>query len=181
MSTFLPPGSPSLERVGTALTRYGLVLVILWIGLFKFTVVEARAIQPLVEHHPLMAWLYSVLSVQGVSNVIGSVEILIAGMIAVRPWSPRVSALGSGLAIGMFLTTLSFLATTPDMWDVEGWIVIPNQFLLKDVVFLGAATWTAAEAWRSVERPDARPSLPSTSADTDTPPRRGPGTVPPPP
>ena len=135
------------QAVGLTLLRYGLALVILWIGLFKSTAVEARAIQPLVENSPLLAWLYGVLSVQGVSNLIGAIEVVIALMIASRPYTPRISALGSAASAGMFLTTLSFLVSTPGVWDRVGWFVIPSQFLLKDIVFLAAAICTAAEAW----------------------------------
>ena len=43
-----------LQAVGGAVIRYGLAGVIGWIGLMKFTPVEAEAIRPLVEHSPLM-------------------------------------------------------------------------------------------------------------------------------
>lgn len=36
----------------------GVVLTLLWIGVFKFTPTEAAAIKPLVASHPLMSWLY---------------------------------------------------------------------------------------------------------------------------
>ena len=60
----------------------GVVLTLLWIGVFKFTPTEAEAIRPLVESHPLMNWMFSILSVQGVSNLIGITEIIVAiGMV----------------------------------------------------------------------------------------------------
>jgi hypothetical protein len=61
--------------------RYGLVLVILWIGAMKFTAYEANVIQPLVANSPLMGWLYRFLSVQEFSDSLGVVEIAIAVMI----------------------------------------------------------------------------------------------------
>jgi uncharacterized membrane protein YkgB len=49
----------------------------------------------------------------------------------------------------MFLTTLSFLVTTPGVWlQVEGFPA-PSEtaaFILKDVFLLGAAISTAGEA-----------------------------------
>jgi uncharacterized membrane protein YkgB len=50
----------------------------------------------------------------------------------------------------MFLTTLSFLMSTPG-WEPSlggfpGLSVAPGQFLLKDVVLLGAALWSLGEA-----------------------------------
>jgi uncharacterized membrane protein YkgB len=49
------------------------------------------------------------MSVNGFSSLLGVVEIAIGVLIALRPIWPMGSALGSGLAAGMFLTTLSFL------------------------------------------------------------------------
>ena len=140
----------TLEVVGQGLVRYGLVLVVGWIGAMKFTAYEAAGIQPLVANSPLMSWMYGFLSVQGFSNLLGTVEIAVAAMIALRPVSPRIAAVGSAMAVMMFLTTLSFLLSTPGWEPSLGGFpalsVVPGQFLLKDVVLLGAAVWSLGEA-----------------------------------
>ena len=87
--------------------------------------------------------------------MIGVAEIVIAALIAARPLSPNASALGSILSIGMFLATLSFLFSTPGLWHFAERYPLPvtndaGWFLMKDVFLLGAATWTAGEALRSV-------------------------------
>ncbi|MFB3041295.1 MAG: DUF417 family protein, partial [Candidatus Poribacteria bacterium] len=64
-----------LSALGAFLVRYGLVLVILWIGAMKFTAYEANGIQPLVANSPFMGWVYQIFSVQGFSNLLGTVEI----------------------------------------------------------------------------------------------------------
>jgi uncharacterized membrane protein YkgB len=49
----------------------------------------------------------------------------------------------------MFRTTLSFRITTPGSWAVVDGLLIPaggGFFILKDLVLLGAAIWTAADA-----------------------------------
>ncbi len=55
--------------------------------------------------------------------------------------------MGSGLATGMFLTTLSFLVTTPGWEPSLGGFpalsAMPGQFLLKDVFLLGVALFSA--------------------------------------
>jgi uncharacterized membrane protein YkgB len=149
----LPPTAADaaaiLRRAATAVLRYGLVIIIAWFGAFKFTPTEAQAIQPLLANSPLLRWLYAVLDVGGASRAIGTLELVIALLIAVRPWWPRVSAAGSLAAVGMFLTTLSFLATTPGAWAHVDGFVVPGEaggFLIKDVFLLGAALWTASEA-----------------------------------
>jgi hypothetical protein len=44
----------AIASLGLRVLRYGLVLVVGWIGLMKFTGYEANGIQPLVAHSPLM-------------------------------------------------------------------------------------------------------------------------------
>src|SRR5215475_4724874 len=99
--------SSTIRTVGVHLMRYGLVLVVAWIGAMKFTAYEAAGIQPLVANSPFMGWMYRFLSVRLFSDLLGIVEIAIAVMIALRAWSARIAALGSAMAVAMFLTTLS--------------------------------------------------------------------------
>lgn len=141
--------SDVLLRSGATVLRYGLVLIVLWFGVFKFTPSEAQAIQPLVSNSPVLSWLYALTGVRGASRIIGVAEIVIALLIAARPFSSRASAVGSLGAIFMFLTTLSFLATTPGSWGVVDGVLVPTGaggFLIKDLLLLGAAVWTAGEA-----------------------------------
>ena len=149
--------SSQVETVGRELARYGLVVVVGWIGLLKFTTYEAEAISPFVSNSPLMSWVYEVISVRGFSAALGVVELAIALLIAVRPFSPRVSAFGSVLAVGMFLTTLSFLVTTPGVWEPSlggfpALSAVPGQFLLKDLALVGISLWTLGDAWQVSEQ-----------------------------
>ncbi|MEE8303180.1 MAG: DUF417 family protein [Candidatus Tectomicrobia bacterium] len=154
----VPSRTPSttIQTIGVHLIRYGLVLVVAWIGAMKFTAYEANGIQPLVANSPFMGWVYHVLSTQALSNVLGFVEIAIAMMIALRPISAAVAAIGSGAAVVMFLTTLSFLVSTPGWEPSLGGFpalsVVPGQFLVKDVVLLGAALWSLGESLHQTER-----------------------------
>jgi uncharacterized membrane protein YkgB len=149
--------SSRVEAVGRELTRYGLVVVVAWIGLMKFTAYEAEGIRLYVTNSPLMSWVYELMSVRGFSAVLGVVEVAVALLIAARPFSPRACALGSALAVGMFLTTLSFLVTTPGVWEPSagGFPALsgkPGQFLLKDLALLGIALWSLGDAWKATQR-----------------------------
>jgi uncharacterized membrane protein YkgB len=149
--------SSQVEAVGRALARYGLVVVVAWIGLMKFTAYEAEGIRPFVANSPLMSWVYGSMSVGGFSAALGVVEVVIALLIAARPFSPRASVLGSALAVGMFLTTLSFLVTTPGVWEPSlggfpALSAIPGQFLIKDLALLGIALRSLGEAWQACQR-----------------------------
>lgn len=145
-----------LEAAGRYGVRYGLVLVLLWIGGMKFTAYEAEGISGFVSHSPAMSWAYQWFSPLQFSAILGVVELFTALLIAARPFSARLSAVGSALAIGMFLTTLSFMATTPGVIESSlgfpALSAMPGQFLIKDVVLLGAAVWTAGEALQSIRR-----------------------------
>jgi len=134
------------ELVSSAILRYGLVLFLVLFGLAKFTPVEAETIQPWVAHSPFLGWLYGFASVQGVSNLIGVIELTIAALLAVRHWWPRASFIGSLGAVVTFLITVSFLFTTPDL--SPEW----SGFLMKDLILAGAALWTAGDALRAVEQ-----------------------------
>jgi uncharacterized membrane protein YkgB len=138
-----------LETLGIWISRYGLVVTLLLIGFLKFTPTEAAGIQPLVQHSPLMSWLYAILSVQGASNLIGAIEIAVALLLALRPVSAKASFVGSLGSIGTFLLTISFLISTPGAVQLSHGLPIlgdAGQFLIKDVVLLGASFWTAAKA-----------------------------------
>jgi reactive chlorine resistance protein C len=152
--------SERLKVVGTHVARYGLVIVLLWIGGMKFTAYEAGGIKPMVANSPLMGWAYKVMSEQAFSSLLGVVEIATGLLIALRPVWPLGSVIGSGLAVGTFLTTLTFLFTTPG-WEpsLGGFPALshmPGEFLLKDLVLLGVAIFTAGEALGAV-----RPRNPS--------------------
>lgn len=142
-----------LTEIGIFVGRYGLVLLLFWIGGMKFTRVEAEGIKPLVSNSPFMGWLYNVASVTGVAKLVGCIEIVIGLLIALRPVAPLVSGVGSLLAVITFLITLSYLFTTPG-WEPDlgfpALSVSPGQFLLKDIVLLGVALWTAGEAFSAM-------------------------------
>src|SRR5690242_1114359 len=108
-----PTGPDRLIKIGTGVLRYGTAALLLMWGAFKFTALEAEGIRPLVEHQPLMSWMYPVFGLRGTSGIIGVIEIAAGALMGLRRVSPRLSAIGSVLAICTFAVTLSFLFTTP--------------------------------------------------------------------
>jgi len=144
----------AIDEVGKVIVRYGLVLVLVWIGGMKFTAYEAMGIQPLVAHSPLVSWMYDFLSVRDFARMLGVIEIATATLIALRSVSPKASLVGSVLAIGLFATTLSFLFSTPGWEPSLGFPALsasPGQFLIKDVVLFGASVWILGESLRAIE------------------------------
>jgi uncharacterized membrane protein YkgB len=138
-----------LQRAGLATLRYGLVFLLLMWGAFKFAAFEAEGIRPLIEHSPFLSWMYAVMNVRTASACVGVVEIATGLVIASRRWFPQASGLASLLASGIFLVTLSFLATTPGVLEPTS---ETGGFLMKDLLLLGASLFTAGEALSSARR-----------------------------
>jgi uncharacterized membrane protein YkgB len=137
-----------ITGAGQLVSRYGLVVVLAWIGFGKYVKMESRV---LIEHSPLMSWIYNVFSVTTVARGLGTMEIVAALLIAVRPIWPRASAVGSALAIVLFLGTISFLFTTPGVVGTYAaglpvLTALPGQFLLKDLVLIGVALGTLGDS-----------------------------------
>ena len=130
-----------LDRMGIAVTRVGLVVVLVWIGSLKVFHYEAEGIVPFVANSPLMDIAYrrpageyrQHMNREGTlvpanrewherngtyrfAYALGSVIVAYGVMIALNPWLPRIAALGSFLVVLMSFTTLSFLITTPECW-----------------------------------------------------------------
>lgn len=126
-----------LSRIGYYISLFGAALILLWIGIFKFTPTEAAAIKPLVENHFLTFFVYKIMSVQAVSNLIGAIEIIIALLLI---FSAKFAVLKKYAGIGMiviFLTTLSYLFTTPGMWKIVDGVPVTDFFIIKDLMLLG--------------------------------------------
>jgi uncharacterized membrane protein YkgB len=131
----------SLDRIGMALLRLGLVVVLVWIGGLKFADYEADSIVPLVANSPLMSFMYhhpapvyrAYMNKEGelvpahrawqesngtytFSHVLGAVIVGLGLLIATHWRFPQFAAFGSALLVLMCCTTLSFLVTTPEAW-----------------------------------------------------------------
>jgi uncharacterized membrane protein YkgB len=141
MITNLLKKASRADRLGMAVTRTGLVVVLLWIGGQKVCAFEADGIVPFVANSPFMSFFYAHpapeykqhMNKEGevipanrawhesnhtytFAYVLGAVIVLYGLMIASHPWLPGVAALGSFLVFVMSFVTLSFLVTTPECW-----------------------------------------------------------------
>ena len=147
---------PTIDAIAGVLGRYGLVVVIGWIGALKFANFEAHQIQPLVANSPFMGWLYDFLPVYTFSALLGVLEVSCAVLLAIKPLAPKLSIIGSLIAIVLFVSTVSFLFTTPGIAEPKGGgfpaISLLGEFLLKDIPLLGLSFWTLADAIRAANR-----------------------------
>ncbi len=130
----------------------------MWIGGLKFTMYEAEGIKPLIENSGLLSWGYSLMSVQGFSILIGITEIVFGLIKVLYSLAPKLSVLGSYGVIIMAIVTLSYILNTAAgaIWqDGSGFPFLSpmlGQFLLKDMLLLGAAIFTAGETRNITKR-----------------------------
>jgi uncharacterized membrane protein YkgB len=91
-----------------------------------------------------------VFSVGTFSALLGIFELAVALLLSLRPAWPNASIVGSVMAIGLFIATISFLFTTPDVFEASAGgfplLSLDGGFLIKDVALLGLAVWTLADA-----------------------------------
>jgi uncharacterized membrane protein YkgB len=135
---------------GRFLIRYGLVVVLAWIGVGHYA--HPATIQPLIAHSPPLSWLYGIFNVHTLGYALASTEIFAAVLIALRPLWPRVSAVGSAFGVLLFCSTISFLFTTPGVTAGGPVLSMLGEFLIKDIVLLGAALWTLGDSLGAYRR-----------------------------
>jgi reactive chlorine resistance protein C len=144
------------EPVSRAGLYLSLGIIYAWFGGMKFTDYEAQGLVPLVENSPLVSWFYALLSVRGFSSFLGFVELSIGLLIVLRVASPIFSAAGGLLSAGLFVTTVSFMISTPGVVVPELGLpaitVAPGQFLLKDVGLFAASFWVFVDSLKAVVR-----------------------------
>ncbi|MBR1167517.1 YkgB family protein [Bradyrhizobium liaoningense] len=140
-----------VSRIGLYLS---LAIIYAWFGGMKFTAYEANGLVPLVENSPLLSWFYALFSVRGFSTFLGFVELSIGSLIALRLVSPIFSIAGGLLSAGLFVTTVSFMISTPGVvvpeLGVPSITVAPGQFLLKDVGLFAASFWVFVDSVKAV-------------------------------
>jgi reactive chlorine resistance protein C len=129
-----------MDKLGVAVTRVGLIVVLLWIGGLKAFRYEADGIVPFVANSPTMSFFYADPGNYKVHRNpegalvpenrswheanrtyefaygLGTVIVLYVLLLCLHPWLPQAATVGSFLVFVMSFVTLSFLVTTPECW-----------------------------------------------------------------
>ena len=158
--------SSHTTAIAALVARYALVIVIAWFGAMKFTYYESHGISLWVANSPFMSWIYDIMSISAWGRVNGSIELITAALLAVKPWFPKASVLGGIFASLFFVSTLSFMITTPGIGDPSagGFPVLSanGQFLMKDIALLGVSLWLLVDAIDATRRNPREPLNSST-------------------
>lgn len=150
------PGKSRTTVIAPLAARYGLVIVVAWFGAMKFTYYESQGISHWVANSPFMSWVYNIMSIEAFGRFNGSIELITAALLAVKPWFPKASVVGGIFASLFFVTTLSFMVTTPGTGEASagGFPILSadGEFLMKDIALLGLALWLLADAIDATRR-----------------------------
>ncbi|BBY10740.1 YkgB family protein [Mycobacterium marseillense] len=144
------PGKSRATVIAPLVARYGLAIVLAWFGAMKFTHYESQGISHWVANSPFLGWVYEVMSIDAFGRLNGTVELITATLLALKPWYPKAAVLGGVVASLFFVTTLSFMITTPGVGEASagGFPVLSadGEFLMKDIALIGLALWLLVDA-----------------------------------
>jgi uncharacterized membrane protein YkgB len=131
----------------------GLALILIWIGLFKFTPTEAKAIEPMISNSPLMKWMYHIASINSVSKIIGTIEVITGLLLLLNYFTPYGGLVGGFMASATFIVTISFIFTTPNAIEKIDGFLLPDAFILKDIMALGISLTIFIKSFHEIYRP----------------------------
>lgn len=144
------PANFRANIVAPLVARYGLAIVLAWFGAMKFTSYESHGISHWVANSPFLSWFYEIMSIDAFGRLNGSIELITAALLAVKPWFPKAAVVGGIIASLFFVTTLSFMITTPGVGEASagGFPVLSadGEFLMKDIALIGLALWLLVDA-----------------------------------
>jgi reactive chlorine resistance protein C len=102
-------------------------------------------------------------SINAFSGLLSTAELIVALLLALNPWSPKLAVLGGALAVLFFLGTLSFMLTTPGIGEASagGFPVLSatGEFLMKDIALLGLSIWVLTDSLDTVAGRDKAPAV----------------------
>lgn len=158
--------------LGIKMMRIAILVIFVWIGGLKFYRYEAEGIVPFVANSPFMSFFYrekapeykqyklkegekdaakqawhQANNTYGFSRGLGILIMSIGILVFLGMFFPRIGLAGEILAILMTLGTLSFLATTPEVWVPDlgsgehGFPLLSGagRLVVKDTAILAAA------------------------------------------
>lgn len=144
------PGKSRISVIAPLVARYGLAVVLAWFGAMKFTYYESHGISHWVANSPFLSWVYEIMSIDAFGRLNGTVELVTAALLALKPWSPKAAVVGGIVASLFFVTTLSFMITTPGVGEASagGFPILSadGEFLMKDIALIGLALWLLVDA-----------------------------------
>ncbi len=145
MKNFL---SKTLKTFGTFILRYGLGIVIIWLGFLKFKNSEADYTRALISGG-YVSWILKYITPYALTQIIAYLQIAVGFFILLKPISKTLSFWAGIVAVIMFVFSLSLLFTSQSVW-LAGYgfpeLSKAGQSVLKDLILLGASAWCVGDS-----------------------------------
>lgn len=137
-----------LKTIGVFILRYGLGIVIIWLGFLKFKNSEADYTYQLISGGYL-SWILKYLTPYALNQILAYMQIIIGVFIMVKPISKPLSFWGGVAAAAMFLISISLLFSSDVVW-LTGYgfpeLSKVGQSILKDFILFGSAAWCVGDS-----------------------------------
>lgn len=125
------------------------LLVLIWIGGMKFTLLEAKGIEDLVRSSPFMSWMYYFWDVQTTSNIIGVYDLFAVALLVGAIFNSRLLIPALIMSSAVFIITQSFIITWEDAISMKTILSTGGHFLIKDLWFIA----NLLLFWQTVKEP----------------------------
>lgn len=136
------------DGMATFLLRYGLAIVLIWLGITKLRNFEQDNIRHLIENSALLTWMFKYVATSTVISIIAYGQIVCGVMIGLKPLSDKVAFWGSLIIVIGCIVSVSFVFSSDMVWHPS--FRFPElskigQSIVKDIILLAAASWCTAE------------------------------------
>lgn len=112
------------------------LVVLVWIGGMKFTLIEAQGIEDLLLTSPFMSWMYNIWDLQTASNLIGVYDLIAVVLLIAAIYNLKLLSIAVIMPLAVFMMTQTFLATTPGAVTSSTILSTTGHFLIKDLWFI---------------------------------------------
>jgi uncharacterized membrane protein YkgB len=133
------------EDLDYHLVRASMVIIFLVFGYSKWFNYEAQALFPLIEHGPLIFWMYPVFGIRGAGRFLGVSEWLFGALLLSGFWNKKLGILGAIGSCFSFIATVTIIPFLPNAWkkSAGGFPAMTDNvaFLMKDLVLLAASIY----------------------------------------
>jgi uncharacterized membrane protein YkgB len=135
--------------VGQSLFRYGLGIILIWLGIMKFKNSEALQIEQAMAQTALFKWMLKYVTIYAFSQIIAWIQIAAGVLIMLKPVSSSLSRWGGAMAMVVFLAGILVFFTSGIVWQTGyGFPELSRagHAFLKDFILFGAAAWCFSDS-----------------------------------
>lgn len=134
--------------MATFLLRYGLAIVLIWLGITKLRNFEQDNIRHLIENSALLTWTFKYVATSTIVLIVAYGQIVCGVMIALKTVSDKIAFWGSLIIVIGCIISVSFVFTSDMVWHPS--FRFPElskigQSIVKDIILLAAASWCTSE------------------------------------